>query len=205
MQEVWNFGCRDELVRIGVGMRVLLTSAGLETQEIQERFVKLINKDISSVKALFIPTAAIDAEAIMVLPKCINDLLKCGIQNRNICVYDMHWGMNYDELNCYDVVYLCGGNTQYLLQRMNKTGFHKVLKKYIQADGVVLGVSAGSIIFTNNLPENLGLLDVKLHVHCENGEKSGKLEFLSKDEIYLTNTQALIISDFSDGLEIIGE
>ena len=50
-------------------MRVLLTSAGLETQEIQDRFVELLNKEMTSVKALFIPTAAIETDAIMVLPK----------------------------------------------------------------------------------------------------------------------------------------
>ena len=60
-------------------MRVLLTSAGLETQEIKECFVDMVSKEMSLVKALFIPTAAIDADAIEVLPKCMNDLLKCGI------------------------------------------------------------------------------------------------------------------------------
>jgi len=79
-------------------MRVLLTSAGLETQEIQDRFKKLVNRDMTSVKALFIPTAAIDADAIMVLPKCINDLLKCGIRSGNIKVYDMNRGMDSEEL-----------------------------------------------------------------------------------------------------------
>ena len=39
-------------------MRVLLTSAGLETEEIEQYFVKMIGKDMSEVKALFIPTAA---------------------------------------------------------------------------------------------------------------------------------------------------
>lgn len=60
-------------------MRVLLTSAGLETEEIKEHFVSMIGKDMSLVRALFIPTAAIDAGAIEVLPKCMHDLLKCGI------------------------------------------------------------------------------------------------------------------------------
>lgn len=60
-------------------MRVLLTSAGLETEEIKEQFMEMLEKDMSEVKALFIPTAAIDAGAIKVLPKCMNDLLKCGI------------------------------------------------------------------------------------------------------------------------------
>lgn len=185
-------------------MRVLLTSAGLETQEIQDKFLELVNKDMPSVKALFIPTAAIDTDAIMVLPKCITDLLKCGIRKENITVYDMHRRMDIEELCNYDVVYLCGGNTQYLLQRINETEFCKQLTAYINADGIVLGVSAGSIIFANNLPGNLGLLDVKLYVHCEKGEDEG-LSSLSKDAICLMNTQALIITNFPDGLEIIGQ
>ncbi|MDE7206358.1 MAG: hypothetical protein K2N90_04245 [Lachnospiraceae bacterium] len=57
-------------------MRVLLTSAGLETEAIKECFVDMAGKDMSFVKALFIPTAAIYADAIEVLPKCMNDLLK---------------------------------------------------------------------------------------------------------------------------------
>lgn len=186
-------------------MRVLLTSAGLETKEIQEFFVELINKDMSLVKALFIPTAAIDADAVAVLPKCMNDLLKCGILNENIRVFDLHRGMEMEELRQYDVVYLCGGRTQYLLQRINETGFHKTLMEYIHADGVVLGVSAGSLIFTENLPGNLGLIAAKMDVHCEEGEQPGKMASPLKDHIYLTNTRALAITGFPDGLEVIGE
>lgn len=40
-------------------MRVLLTSAGLETEEIKKCFLDMIGKEMSIVKALFIPTAAV--------------------------------------------------------------------------------------------------------------------------------------------------
>lgn len=186
-------------------MRVLLTSAGLETEEIKEYFVDMIGKDMSSVKALFIPTAAIDADAIGVLPKCMDDLLKCGIQNKNIKVFDLHIGMDYDELRRYDVVYLCGGSTSYLLDRINSTGFNTTLMEYIQDNGLVIGVSAGSLIFSNNLSGNLGLIDTKLDVHCAEGEKRGKVEYPLKDNIRLTNTCALAVRDMPNGLEIIGE
>lgn len=186
-------------------MRVLLTSAGLETKLIEEYFVGMTGKDMPSVKALFIPTAAIDADAIAVLPKCMNDLLKCGILNENIRVYDLHVGMAIEELQKYDVVYLCGGNTQYLLERINDTGFDKSLTAYINDNGLVIGVSAGSLIFANNLPDNLGLIDTKLDVHCAAGEKRGKLAYPLKDNVKLTNTCALAIRDFPDGMEIIGE
>lgn len=186
-------------------MRVLLTSAGLETEEIKDYFVKMIGKEMALVKALFIPTAAIDASAIEVLPKCMNDLLKCGIQDKNIKVYDLHTGMGIDELRQYDVVYLCGGDTTYLLERVNATGFNTTLMKYIQANGMVIGVSAGSLLFSNNLVGNLGLINTKLDVHCSEGEKRGKVAYPLKDNVRLTNTCALVIREFPDGLEIIGE
>ena len=186
-------------------MRVLLTSAGLETEEIKEYFMNMLGKDMSSVKALFIPTAAIDADAIEALPKCMHDLLKCGIPNKNIKVYDLHIGMDFDQLRQYDVVYLCGGNTTYLLERINATGFRTALIEYIRANGLVIGVSAGSLIFSDNLPDNLGLINTKMDVHCAEGENRGKVKYPIKDNIRLTNTCALAVRDFPNGLEIIGE
>ena len=145
-----------------------------------------------------------DAEAIEVLPKCIHDLSKCGIQNRNIKVFDLHTGMSLDELRQYDMVYLCGGSTSYLLERINATGFHTILMDYIRANGMVIGVSAGSLIFANNLAGNMGLIDTRLDVHCPDGEMRGKVAYPLKNQIRLTNTCALVIREFPDGLEIIG-
>lgn len=186
-------------------MRVLLTSAGLETEEIQKCFMDMVNKDMFLVKALFIPTAAINAGAIAVLPECMNDLLKCGIQDKNITVCDLHTGMSLEELQQFDVVYLCGGSPDYLLERINATEFNKTLLQYIQTNGTVLGVSAGSMIFANNLPDNLGLIDTKLGVHCQEGEKRGKVLYPLKENIRLTNTSALVIRELPNELEIIGE
>ena len=125
-------------------MRVMLTSCGLETQKIKDCFLTMLGKEGAKAKALFIPTAAIDADAIEVLPKCMNDLLKCGIPKENIRVFDLHQNMPMDELKTYDVVYLTGGRTSYLLERINDTGFRETLLTYIRDNGFVIGVSAGS-------------------------------------------------------------
>ena len=103
------------------------------------------------------------------------------------------------------MVYLCGGSTQYLLERINKTKFNKSLMEYINDDGLVIGVSAGGLIFSNNLCDNLGLINTKLDVHCAAGEKRGKLAYPLKDNVRLTNTCALVIRNFPDGMEIVGE
>ena len=105
----------------------------------------------------------------------------------------------------YDVVYLCGGDTAYLLERVNATGFSKTLMEYIRADGMVIGVSAGSLLFSNNLAGNLGLINTKLDVHCQEGETRGKLAYPLKDNVRLTNTCALVVRALPDELEIIGE
>lgn len=61
--------------------------------------------------------------------------------------------------------------TAYLLRRINERGFHKKLDTFIKAGGVVIGVSAGSIIFADNMSDNLGLLQCALDVHCSEDTK----------------------------------
>ena len=183
-------------------MRVMLTSCGLETERLKACFLSLLGKAPEHAKALFIPTAAIDADAISVLPKCMNDLLRCGIPKENIRVFDLHREMPTDELKKYDLLYLCGGNTAYLLGRINDSGFRHALLSYIEADGLVLGVSAGSLIFANDLPDNLGLLDTKLSVHCADSSLIGTVSFQA-DHINLSNTAALLIRSVPNDVQLI--
>ena len=186
-------------------MRVMLTSCGLETKKIEESFLEFLGKVPEQANALFIPTAAIDADAIEVLPKCMNDLLKVGITKQNIRVFDLHQNMLIDELKTYDVVYLTGGRTSYLLERINDTGFRDTLLAYIRDGGFVIGVSAGSIIFANNLPGNLELLDTKLDVHCEASSYKGSVSFPLIENMKLSNTGAIIVRCIPENVEIIDD
>ena len=185
-------------------MKVMLTSCGLETEEIKNAFLDLTGSGVREMRALFIPTAAIYPDAIGVLPKCMNDLLKCGIPGENIVVFDLHRNMLYDELKDYNIVYLCGGDPSYLLERVNDSGFSEALKKVADENGIILGVSAGSMIFAANMENNLGLVNTNLYVHCGSGEPAGSLSYPFKNDIALSNDQALIFRSFDD-IRIIGE
>lgn len=77
--------------------------------------------------------------------------------------------------------------------------------EYIKANGMVIGVSAGSLLFSNNLVGNLDLINTRLAVHCPDGEERSKVAYPLKENVRLTNTCALVIREFPDGLEIIGE
>lgn len=184
-------------------MNVLLTSCGLETNVIKQQFEKMSNKKTDQIKAIFIPTAAVSPDAIEVLPKCLNDLLKCGILKENIFVYDLYDDIDSVLVETYDVIYLCGGDPYYLLKRIRERGFDKKLETFIKNNGVVVGVSAGSIIFADDIPNNLGLLRCALDVHCNKDicEKAGQYSLNRMERIRLGNEQAIVFE--KDYLSII--
>jgi len=173
--------------------KILLTSSGFENKRIMELFHNLLEKEPSLIKALFIPTAANDADAIAVLPKCMNDLLVAGIPEKNITVFDLHRNMTAEELCEYDVVYFTGGSPHYLLQRINDTGFNNSLKRFVDKGGVYVGVSAGSWIATNNLPNSLGYINCTLSVHTKVGTKSGFIDITNNPHIDLTGNNVILI------------
>ena len=181
--------------------KILLTSSGFETDRVMEVFRGLFDKEPTKMKALFVPTAANDADAITVLPKCMNDLLNAGIPKKNISVFDLHRNMPYEELNQFDLVYFTGGSPQYLLERVNATGFNISLRQFIENGGVYIGVSAGSWIATNNLSDSLKLINCTLSVHTTLGTKSGVIDTFENPHIDLTNGSAILILD--DICEII--
>ena len=148
-------------------MNVILTSCGLETKRIEDAFTEMLPKPPSEIRAMFIPTAAVFPDAIDVLPECLNDLRRCGIKDENI--------------------------VKYLLKRINEQGFNQRLLEFISGGGIVMGVSAGSVIFAGNLPDNLGLLKCSLGVHVkeENRTKAGPYPRDREEKINLGNRIAL--------------
>ena len=173
--------------------KILLTSAGFEAKTISDTFLGFVGKDPKEIKALFIPADADSPGAIAVLPKCMDDLLKIKIPESNIKVFDLHRSMSPEELSAFDAVYFTGGNTQYLLDRINNTGFNKPLNDFIEKGGVYVGVSAGSIIAAGNLPNNLGYLRANLRVHVQSGTSAGVFENDSVSQIDLTDKSAVVI------------
>ena len=173
--------------------KILLTSAGFENHRLKEIFLELVAKKPEDIHTLFIPTAAINPDAIAMLPKCMDDLLNAGVLAQNITVFDLHCGLAYEELQKYDAIYFCGGNSAYLLQRINATQFHVPLKRFVESGRVYIGVSAGSIIATNNLPNNLGLMNCTLTVHVSNGSPIGPVDPSECSHIDLTDKQAILI------------
>ena len=173
--------------------KILLTSAGFDNPRIGELFLELVGKPPEEIKVLFIPTAANFYEALKMVPFCMEDLLNIGIPESNIKVFDLHRAMTAEELLAFDTVYFTGGSPQYLLERINDSGFRKPLCDFVNRGGVYVGVSAGSIVATVNLPDNLGYLNSTLNVHMQTGAPAGVFDNKTVSHIDLTNTQTVLI------------
>ncbi len=172
--------------------KILLTSTGFENDNIKNKFLELLNCDVSKAKILFIITAANDPGAVRILSKCLADLTNCNIPDENITIYDMHKLLTQDEINKYNAIYVCGGNTKYLVDRISEINFKPLLDRYIENGGIYIGVSAGSIAASGNYQNSLCLIKNNLDVHCENGTENGIIT--TDNDILLTDNQAIFIN-----------
>jgi dipeptidase E len=56
-----------------------------------------------------------------------------------------------NEIFKYDAIHLSGGNTFYFLHLLRKRGLIDSLRAYVKDGGILIGISAGSIIMTNDI------------------------------------------------------
>lgn len=168
-------------------MKILLTSTGFTNPNIKNKFINLLNKNVKDTKVLFVITAAQDPDAVRILSACLDDLTECGIIDENIKIYDMHKLLIKEEMNKYDAIYVCGGDTEYLVDRINEINIKPLIQEYLKNGGIYIGVSAGTIA-----TKSLNLIENEIDVHRENGSENKEI---TTEPIFLTDNQALLITD----------
>ena len=137
---------------------IFLTSCGIIKNEIKDKFHKSISKDIKDLKVLYITTAA-DGEPDedkTWMDEEFNTILDLGILKENITEYKIGASIN---INNYDIMYMMGGNTFYLLDIIRKTNFDIDIKTFINSGKIYIGSSAGSEILGNSIDIALGYDD----------------------------------------------
>lgn len=142
--------------------KIVLTSCGIIDENLKQEFYKLLNKEIENIKLLYI-TTAIDGEDdsdTNWIDEEFNTILDLGIKKENIREYKMDYEI---DLSVYDMIYMMGGNTFYLLKKIRETKFDIKLKEAINNSIVYVGSSAGSIILGNTI--ELALAYDKNHVN----------------------------------------
>ena len=181
--------------------KLLLTSAGFNNKKVEEKFLELVEIPKEKIKTLFIPTAAISEGARAMVKECKKDLLNSGVLEQHIITYNLDREYTYEEICNFDAIYFCGGNSQYLLDKINETKFNLTLNQFLENGGVYIGVSAGSIIAASNLKNNLSYINCYLEVHKTIGNECGKLSTDNCPNVSLTDNQAILI--FGENISII--
>lgn len=192
-------------------MKLLLTSAGLANEKIRNFFVAQFDS-LKNKKACLIHTVRVESDWEY-MKYYDQELKELGLKYDAINISE---DINLVNLPEYDIYYVCGGNTFYILDRMRKTGLDKALIGAVRNGKFYLGVSAGSIIAGPDIEvagvggadvNDVNLIDLtglKLTEHivtphyCEEEEKDVQ-DFREKRKgesvIALTDEQAVLVED----------
>jgi len=129
-------------------VKLFLSGGGDEKQT--KNFDGVFAKSIPNPKRiLYIPIAMPRTkftECFNWINKSLNSL---GIDNIDMWT-NIH-NKNISELEKYDAIYIGGGNTFSLLNKLKKSGFDKLLEKYVQNGKIIYGGSAGAIILGRDI------------------------------------------------------
>jgi peptidase E len=129
-------------------MKLLLTSAGRYNKNVYDFLLSILPSSIDKCSILVVyykPDGGI-SEYIQDDIDFFNSL-GCDLD-----VFNMHEEKTIDTSKKFDVIWVCGGNTFLILDRMKKTGVFDFAKKAVlENNSIYFGISAGSIIAGPNI------------------------------------------------------
>lgn len=122
---------------------LLLTSAGTD---VKEEILKILPKPAHKLKLAYIITASKVESDTSYVQKDGKNLEEMGFQVEEIDIEGKNEEELRSELSKFDIIFVQGGNTFYLLKTIKESGFDKVIKDLINEGKIYIGVSAGTII-----------------------------------------------------------
>ena len=177
---------------------IVLTSCGFRDDNLKNKFYEIISKEeLKNKKVLYI-TTAIDGEKDNNKDWVIKEyktILDLGIDESNITEYKIGNDINIDN---FDIIYMMGGNTIYLLDMVRKYNFGEVIKDFINKGKIYIGSSAGSQILGSTISLNatyednfvnmtdftaLGIINKEIVPHAN--KKEDLIKNINKEDLLL--------------------
>lgn len=135
---------------------IVLTSCGIRKESFKKKFYEIVSKEeLNNKKVLYITTASDgeDDDDKTWMDEEYKTILDLGINESNIIEYKIGNDIN---INDFDIIYMMGGNTFYLLNIIRNTRFDKIIEDFINNGKIYIGSSAGSEILGNSVDIALG-------------------------------------------------
>jgi dipeptidase E len=182
-----------------------------------DKITELLPDHPSKLKLAFIPTAANLYTQKEWLYKDREKLVDMGFKVKDLDIDGKSKEFLQNELKNVDVVFVSGGNSYYLLEKVNESGFGEIIKELISKGVVYIGSSAGSVITCPTIAmvedlddikdapglksfKGLNLVDFLIFVHYGQEDCKKEYETINKNWVnkgyeikYLTNSQALVV------------
>jgi dipeptidase E len=130
--------------------KLFLSSEGL-VPETKKYFFKILGKYPKDTTVAFIPTAADPQKNKTFVQWSIDQIKNEGMKVVKIDLKEENKISLYHKLKKCDVIWLNGGNTYYLLDKIKKSGFDKIINKLLESGKIYFGVSAGSYVACPNI------------------------------------------------------
>ena len=201
--------------------KLLLTSAGFLNKEVADLFLEELNKKPSQSR-IFMVTSARTKEEEYYIQESKQELINLGF--KDIFVFNLDKEISFDEVKDYDAIYVCGGNTYYIMNKFRETGLDKIVIKLVNQGKIYIGVSAGSIMAGPNIEisgwgidgddNDVNLKDligfnftnISIFPHFEEEKHRQEVEKFKEKVDYpvieLTDNQAIFVEE--EGYRIIG-
>lgn len=192
-------------------MKLFLTSTGLSSPKIIEGFLKILNGVPEKTCALVIAYGQNEIEEFYI-EESKKQVQNLGINTTSLNMQD---SFEINELPNFDVMYVCGGNTFSILNKMREVRIDEFIKSEVARGAIYVGVSAGSIIAGPSIEiagwgidgdenkiglkdlKGFGLTDTTVFPHFDDARQKEEVEEFKKRVDYpvqeLTDDQALVI------------
>lgn len=176
-------------------MKLFLTSVAAKTLD---KILPLLPKSSEGMKVAFIPTAG-DLYTEKPWMEADRDKLNSlGFKVIDLDIKNKTESQISQILENVDIIFVAGGNTSYLLEKAQQSGFLKVVKELVANGKIYVGSSAGSLLAGPNIEvdkiyddgefgkvldsyEALGFVDYVLLPHADNPKYESYLERIVKE------------------------
>ena len=189
---------------------IILTSSGFSNPEIMKKVEEYFDEKLSDKKVAIITTASEDKEKNEFAILAYSQFREMGLEN--VIFFDIE-KQNPRELSDFDIIYVNGGNTYYLLDWTRKSGFDSVVKEFLQKSGLYIGVSAGSIVagpsieilnYTKGDLNSIGITDYSAMALVRKSIVPHYTEIREKAILEYEEESGIEVVRLADGMALIG-
>jgi len=128
--------------------KLFLTSSFIPVADLLPKF---LNFSLENKRVAFIPTASIPKKVHFYVQAAEKKLQELGLTVNVIEISEADYETSRKVIQNADILYVCGGNPDFLLMQLRQTGVDELIRQHILQGKPYIGESSGSVVLTKNI------------------------------------------------------